>query len=596
MKQLKLKRKKISKTKTKTKRREWINKLSDLPLIGMRSKSIGGKFGTAFFFVLLLLAISLGFIIKSVVTVENEVNALERRGSRAIAITEIGSEIRAKSMSALSYSQNGSNVYIDEYKEDQEKVKELLSTIQKNVDTDQQKSLMESINTFNDRIDELFLEEIAGKYEAESNLFAFYTKQFSDLTNESLSYLEMLRNTVNDEREEAVSNVIDSQNSVLITLTMSMFLSIVIGIIMIIFLSRHVSKHLGKVVEMSNNIANGDLTTDSLDYQAKDEISRLGESMNVMQENIKHIVQRINKTADTVSKQSEALTQSSSEVKNGSEQIAATMEELASGTETQASHAGDLAHAMENFTSKITEASHNGKKVSQTTMEVGTETETGYKLMEESIKQMGNVDTIVKQAVEKVRGLDIQSREITKLISVIKDIAEQTNLLSLNAAIEAARAGEQGKGFAVVADEVRKLSEQVSDSVKDITTIAANIQKESSVVSTTLEEGYQEVARGKEQISNTGASFNSIKDAIETVTLNVQQMTDGLTKMTVDSEQMNTSIHEIASISEQSAAGVEETTASAEETTSAMEEITTGSSQLALSAEELNNLVRKFKY
>ncbi len=570
------------------------NKSKKIAIFSLRNKSIGGKFGFIFIIILLLLSISIGFVAKSIFTIGDEVNALDRRGDRAITITEISSEIRAKSLAAFSFAQYGSESYVDEFKVKQELVTSALEEISVNLDTEKQKKLLEEVDKFNKEMDTLFLEQIVGNYSPDGMSF-YHINLLGDSTEEIMAYLDALRKTVNEERAESVNTAMSSHRAALIILAGSMVSSIVIGIIMIVFVSRSVATNLRKVVQMSDDIASGNLTTEPLTYQGKDEISKLGISMNAMQNNIKHIVQRISKTAKSVSEQSEELLQSSNEVKDGSEQIAATMEELASGTETQANYAGDLAHTMKDFTTKITEASQSGEKISQTTGKVVKETEDGNKLMQLSINQMTSIDAIVKEAVNKVHGLDLQSREITKLVSVIKDIAAQTNLLALNAAIEAARAGEHGNGFAVVADEVRKLAEQVTVSVGDITTIVTNIQKESSTVATTLEAGYQEVESGTQQIISTGATFESIKNAIETMTTNIRMMTNGLTQMAKDSDQMNGSIQEIASISEESAAGVEETSASAEQATSSMVEIADGSNQLAQSAEELNELVKEFK-
>src|SRR5690625_5068247 len=116
---------------------------------------------------------------------------------------------------------------------------------------------------------------------------------------------------------------------------------------------------------------------------------------------------------------------------------------------------------------------------------------------------MVRINDVVQEYVEKMKWLDQQAQEISKLVAVINDIAEQTNLLALNAAIEAARAGENGKGFAVVADEVRKLAEQVAFSVKDITSFVSSIQSESATVSDALKLGFTEVEQGTSQIRQT---------------------------------------------------------------------------------------------
>ena len=179
---------------------------------------------------------------------------------------------------------------------------------------------------------------------------------------------------------------------------------------------------------------------------------------------------------------------------------------------------------------------------------------------------------------------------------MIKDIAEQTNLLALNAAIEAARAGEHGQGFAVVADEVRKLAEQSSHSVMNITDIVTSIQNESSMVVTSLRDGYKEVEQGTEHIRTTGQTFSEISTAVIDMVDHIKTISANLSDIAANSQEVNGSIQEIAAISEESAAGIEQTSASSEQSSSAMEEIAASSNELAKLAEDLNGLVHRFKF
>lgn len=394
---------------------------------------------------------------------------------------------------------------------------------------------------------------------------------------------------------EMEQSIVETGQATLRIVTIVTILVVLLSTVAALLTANSISKPLIIVTNRMNRIASGDLSGEPLENRSKDEVGQLVKAINEMSGNIRRLLNDINLVSGSVTGQSEELTQSATEVKAATYQISTTMYELAAGSETQATHAGDLAQTMEAFAHKVEEANEKGDQIQSSSKEVLDMTAEGSRLMESSNEQMVKIDEIVQEAVQKIQGLDAQSQEISKLVDVIKGIANQTNLLALNAAIEAARAGEHGKGFAVVAEEVKKLAEQVSLSVTDITSIVGSIQHESSSVAESLQVGYEEVARGTEQIQITNKTFGNINHAVTEMAFHIQTVSENLADISASSQEMGGSVEEIAAITEEAAAGVEQTSASSQQTSSSMEEVAGSAEQLAKLAEELNDLVHQFK-
>ena len=401
------------------------------------------------------------------------------------------------------------------------------------------------------------------------------------------------------EREKLIvasgETVISSGKSVKTTSIILSIMTVIAGIGLALVTANLITKPILRIRDRMKLVEKGELNHEPLKQTSNDELGELTFSTNEMQRNLRDIIENMLNVSESVTHKSEGLTQSANEVQQGSSQIATTMYELSEGSESQANQATEIVRMVEEFSGKIQKAHSEGEEISQTSTEILSLTKEGTTLMHKSIQQMQTIDTIVKQAVKEVKGLDSQSQEISKLVQVIQDISNQTNLLALNAAIEAARAGEHGKGFAVVAEEVRKLAEQVTDSVGDITGIVTAIQTGSKTVVHSLEDGYTQVDEGTRQITITGQTFETINHSVGAMSEKLQHITNDLHFISTNSIKINQAVEDIAAVSEESAAGIEQVSASAQQSSSSMDEITNHASELASSAEQLTDQVKKFQ-
>ncbi|WP_053957465.1 methyl-accepting chemotaxis protein [Inediibacterium massiliense] len=407
--------------------------------------------------------------------------------------------------------------------------------------------------------------------------------------------IEEFQNMMNSRAESEVEDIRKKANLLFIT---SVALIIILIILIVLFITillkkiSNLSEITSKLKELSNN--EGDLTS-RIDINSKDEIGEIASSLNKMLGSLQSLIIEIKNTTNEVKKQSIEFSTVAGDFQQGTEQIAATMEEMAAGAEEQASSSIEVATSSKTLTDLIEKSYQSGEILSNSSSEVLQITQSGNEKMEHSVNQMLFINNVVKESVNKVEGLDIKSKEISKLVQVIQSISEQTNLLALNAAIEAARAGEAGKGFAVVAEEIRKLAEEAGNSVNEITGIVIDIQKESNIVSQSLKEGYEQVEIGTRQIKDTGETFKSINSKVLEMGNRINDVSSNLKKISDNSKRIEEEMEKVAEISEENSAGIEETAASAQEQNNGMTKVSESISILEALSDNLSKMVGKFK-
>lgn len=378
------------------------------------------------------------------------------------------------------------------------------------------------------------------------------------------------------------------------TLIISSIIILLLGVIVISAFSYYLAKPLRDLTSQVSKVSNGDLSV-KLETNRTDEIGVLTLAFQQMMSQLKQVIFAINDNSKELLNSSNKLLASSSEVKEGYDQIAVTMQELSDGADNQSEASTQVSETMENFTLHLEGANNQGNELNLSSNLVKNLTTTGLELMGETEKQMDAIHLGVVESIEKVKGLDSKTQEISQLVQVIQSIADQTNLLALNAAIEAARAGEHGKGFAVVADEVRKLAEQVSGSIGSIIEIVNGVQNESSETVNALQQGFQKVEEGTVKIKTTRDTFNEINAAILNMQSQIQNIAENLGSIFKESEEINSTLENVASIAEESSAGIEQTSASIQQSTTAMDEIVENANSLAVLANKLNASVGHFK-
>lgn len=561
-----------------------------------RNFKIGFKYGVVFFIALILFLTSVGITTKLLLDIEESIEALEKRGDRAIMVQEMASLFRSKDVSISDFIHFKSDDLINEYEKRRSEFISLEEEIKPYMDTEILKTLFNSVDRNDKEVDNILKKElIIGVKTNNQQKIRTARMKIANLRKEVVYHLNEILKIVNETRNTSTLDAKRSVDEAKNILMISIAISTLLGIIIIILISKGISRDLSKVVDVSNKIANGDLSVSKIDYHGRDEIGQISLAVNNMIENLRSMIEEISNSSANINSQSITLMDATDEVKGGSEQIAAAMEEMSAGAEEQASSASDIAGTIGNLNNLIKKANRNGEVLGESSKAVLSLAKKGKDEMEYSVNQMKEIDNIVRDSVGKVRDLDKNADEITKLVEVIGAIAEQTNLLALNAAIEAARAGEAGRGFAVVADEIRKLAEQVGNSSADITKIVQGIQVESKLVTESLEKGYEEVQEGTKQISTTGEAFNNINEEVIKMVEQIKKSGYSLKEIGDSSNEISSAGEQVAAISEENSAGIEQTVASIQQQNGSIEIINENANSLDELAKNLEKLIEKFK-
>lgn len=262
-------------------------------------------------------------------------------------------------------------------------------------------------------------------------------------------------------------------------------------------------------------------------------------AMQTIQQTLNTTILQINQAADQVFI-------SSSKVYNGAQG-------LSQGTIEQTSSVQELSNNIIDISEKVAYNALSANEFSNKTQEASSEIQICNEHMQKMIKAMSEIS--------------VSSNQISDIIKNIEGIASKTNLLALNVSIEAARVGEAGKGFMVIANEVRDLANKSASAAK-----------------------------------NTALLIQSSLKAVNNGTKIVDETANILIKIVDTSHVMVKSIEEISTASEEQKqyiglikSSVKKISEVVQSNTYTSEESIIASDELTNQAEQLKDLVSKFK-
>ena len=399
-------------------------------------------------------------------------------------------------------------------------------------------------------------------------------EELADLLNRDLltnsEQINKVMNTLlemNTEQARNANATAANQYSTAFTLVIGLLIAAtVLTLICALLLTRSIVKPIEEALQAAEQVADGDLTH-TIRAEGSDEAARLQRAMARMQEKLR----------DTL----HLIAGSSTQLASAAEELNSVTDESARGLQQQNAEIEQAATAVTEMTSAVEEVARNAVSTSEASAEASRSTSDGRDLVLETVSAIERMSGDVQGTAKLITHLAEQSRDIGKVLDVIRGLADQTNLLALNAAIEAARAGEAGRGFAVVADEVRALAHRTQQSTSEIERMIGSIQGgtgqavESMRTSTERAESTLNIARG------AGLALDTIATAVAHINERNLVIASAAEEQAQVAREVDRNLVNINDLSVQSATGAHQTSAA--------------SAELSRLAVDLSSLVARFR-
>jgi twitching motility protein PilJ len=293
-----------------------------------------------------------------------------------------------------------------------------------------------------------------------------------------------------------------------------------------------------RLLNEMGDLAEGDLTVQAT--VTEDITGAIADSVNYAIEELRMLVQGINRAAGQV-------TQTTSEARASSEQLLAAAEQ-------QAQQIGETTAAVTQMSNSIVQVSQNAAESARVANQSLDTARRGGDSVRGAIAGMNAIRDQIQETSKRIKRLGESSQEIGEIVDLISDITEQTNILALNAAIQAAAAGDAGRGFSVVAEEVQRLAERSAKATRRIGAIVKTIQSDTQDAVNAMESSTAGVVEGTVRSDAAGSSLAEIESVSDQLAGLIQSISEATQAQASTAERIAANMQRILEASGQASA------------------------------------------
>ncbi len=382
-------------------------------------------------------------------------------------------------------------------------------------------------------------------------------------------------------------------NDISFTLIIVILVAVIAVILLALLLARLLTTPVRRISRVLGRIGIGDFDA-RVPVTSRDELGRLGESLNAMFDNTLNLIQsreekeelqtRITTLleeistvaegdltvqaevtaditgaiADSFNLMIEELRKTVLNIQNATGQTSAYLEQtvlnfqqLDKVSDRQANRVITATSSMGDINNSIQQVSSSAESAADVAQEARQNAHQGGIAVSQSISSMNRIRGNVQETAKKIKRLGESSQQIGEIVKLIDDIADQTNMLALNAAIQAAMAGEQGKGFSVVSEEVRRLAERSANATREIATLVKSIQDDTAEAVIAMEESTREVVDGSKVADEAGRALTAIESVVERLATLITNISEVTSRQATSSSDVARTMNELSSLTQE---------------------------------------------